>query len=114
MKVCVLATQLCPTLYDPMGCSPPVSSVHGIFQARILEWIAILLQGIFPTQESNPHLLCLLHWQVGSLPPAPSGKPSSWGPELVGKAKGTGAEVAVTVQGLGLDCLGWNPSSTTD
>ena len=33
-----------------------------------------LLQGIFPTQGFNPRLLCLLHWQVGSL--APSGKPS--------------------------------------
>ena len=35
-----------------------------------------LLQGIFPTQGSNPRLLCLLHWQVGSLPLAPTGKPS--------------------------------------
>ena len=34
-----------------------------------------LLQGIFPTQGSNPHLLCLLHRQVGSLPVAPPGKP---------------------------------------
>ena len=34
-----------------------------------------LLQGIFSTQGSNPHLLHLLHWQVGSLPPAPPGKP---------------------------------------
>ena len=34
-----------------------------------------LLQGIFPTQGSNPHLLYLLHWQVGSLPLVPSGKP---------------------------------------
>ena len=34
-----------------------------------------LLQGIFPTQGSNPHLLLLLHWQVGSLPLVPSGKP---------------------------------------
>ena len=34
-----------------------------------------LLQGIFPTQGSNPGLLCLLHWQAGSLPPAPPGKP---------------------------------------
>ena len=34
-----------------------------------------LLQGIFPTQGSNPHLLHLLHWQLGSLPPAPPGKP---------------------------------------
>ena len=34
-------TQPCPTLSDPMDCSPPGSSVHGIFQARVLEWGAI-------------------------------------------------------------------------
>ena len=34
-----------------------------------------LLQGIFPNQGSNPRLLCLLHWQAGSLPLAPPGKP---------------------------------------
>ena len=33
--------QSCPTLRDPMDCSPPDSSVHGIFQARVLEWGAI-------------------------------------------------------------------------
>ena len=33
--------QSCPTLSDPMDCSPPGSSVHGIFQARVLEWVAI-------------------------------------------------------------------------
>ena len=33
--------QLCPTLSDPLDCSPPGSSVHGIFQARVLEWGAI-------------------------------------------------------------------------
>ena len=33
--------QLCPTLSDPMACSPPGSSIHGIFQARVLEWVAI-------------------------------------------------------------------------
>ena len=33
--------QLCPTPSDPMDCSPPGSSVHGIFQARVLEWVAI-------------------------------------------------------------------------
>ena len=90
-------TQSCPTLSDPMDCSPPGSSIHGIFQARVLEWGAIafsvnncqqniiwnrigqkkvkvakscptpsgqntgvcslsLLQGIFPTQGSNPSL----------------------------------------------------------
>ena len=34
-------TQLCPSLSDPMDCSPPGSSVQGIFQARVLEWGAI-------------------------------------------------------------------------
>ena len=34
-------TQLCPTLCNPVDCSPPGSSVHGILQARILEWVAI-------------------------------------------------------------------------
>ena len=34
-------TQSCPTPSDPMDCSPPGSSVHGIFQARVLEWGAI-------------------------------------------------------------------------
>ena len=36
----VLVAQLCPVLCDPMDCSPPGSSVHGILQARILEWVA--------------------------------------------------------------------------
>ena len=63
--VCVL---FCPILCDPMDCSPPGSSVHGIFQARILERVAISCsRGIFPTQGSNPHL-CLLCWQTDSLP----------------------------------------------
>ena len=39
--VCVLVTQSCPTLCDPTTCSPPGFSVHGILQARILEWIVI-------------------------------------------------------------------------
>ena len=51
--------QSCPTLCNPMNFSPPGSSLHGILQARVLEWVAIfLLQGIFPTQGSNrglPH-----------------------------------------------------------
>ena len=39
--MCVLVAQSCPTLCNPMDCSPPGSSVHGILQARILEWVAI-------------------------------------------------------------------------
>ena len=54
-------TQSCPTLCGPRDCSPPGSSVHGIFQARILGRVChILLQGTFPTQGWN---LSLLHWQ---------------------------------------------------
>ena len=37
----VLVTELCPTLFNPMDCNPSNSSVHGILQARILEWVAI-------------------------------------------------------------------------
>ena len=48
--VIMLVTQSCQTLCDPMDCSPPGSSVHGILQARILECCHFLLQGIFPTQ----------------------------------------------------------------
>ena len=48
--------QLCPTLSDPMDCSPPGSSVHGIFQARVLEWGAIA----FSTYSTMLLLLLLL------------------------------------------------------
>ena len=41
VKVKVLVAQSCPTLWDPMDCSPPDSSIHGILQARIQEWLAI-------------------------------------------------------------------------
>ena len=62
--------QLC----NPMGCSSPCSSAHGILQARILEWVAMpSFRAIFLTQGLNLHLLCLLHWQAGSLPLPPPG-----------------------------------------
>ena len=69
---CAKLPQLCLTLCNPMGCSLPGSSVHGILHARILEWAVISSsKGIFPAQGSNLHLLCLLHWQAGSLLLAP-------------------------------------------
>ena len=52
-----------------MDCSLPGSSVHEILQAEV--GCHALLQGIFPIQVPNPHTLCLLHWQAGSLPLAP-------------------------------------------
>ena len=55
--VCVLAAQSCPTLCDPVDCSPPGSSIHRILQARILECVAISFsRGIFLTEGSNPGL----------------------------------------------------------
>ena len=74
--VCVLLLQPCSTFCNPMDCSLPVSSVHGILQTRILEWVAFSPPGELPdTGRSNPRLLCLLHWQVVSLPLGPPGKP---------------------------------------
>ena len=90
---CCSVTQSCLTLCDPVDCSPPGSSVHGILQARILEWVTMpssriledlswrmlekrsrkILQ-IFPIQGLNVRLLCVLHWQAGSLPLVLPGK----------------------------------------
>ena len=52
-----------------MNCSPPDSPVHGIFPGESTGMgCHFLLQGIFPTQGSNPCLCVFLHWQGGSLP----------------------------------------------
>jgi len=60
---CCSVTQLCPTLCDPMDCSPTSSSVLGISQARRLEWVATsFFRGIFPTQGLNP---CLWSPSIG-------------------------------------------------
>ena len=59
MYVCMLMSQSCPTLCDPMDCGPPCFSVHWIFQVRILEWVAISSSGgIFPTQECT-YIFCI-------------------------------------------------------
>ena len=47
----------CPTLSDPMDCSPPGSSIHGIFQARVLEWVAIA----FSKHFSRLHIYALVY-----------------------------------------------------
>ena len=75
MCACAKSLQLCPTLCDPMGCSPPGSSVHGILQVtgeNTRVGRHALLQGTVPTQGLNS---CLLHWQAGSLALVPPGEP---------------------------------------
>ena len=73
--------QSCPSLCNSVNCRPSGSFVHVILQARILQWhywsCHFFLQGIFLTQGSNPRLSHLLHWQAGSLPLVPLGKPLS-------------------------------------
>ena len=49
------AAQSCPTPCDPMDCSLPRSSVHGIFQARVLEWVAIKVMFMFLTYSLSVH-----------------------------------------------------------
>ena len=76
--VCVcVCTQSCLTLYNPTDCSPTGYSVHGIFQARILELVVIpFSRGSSHTRDlTQLCLCCLLHWQVDSLPLVPPGKP---------------------------------------
>ena len=80
MYVCACvrsAAELCPTLCDPMDCSPPGSFIAEIFRARILGWVTnSFSRGIFQTQGLNPSLLHLLHWQRDSLPLCRLGSPS--------------------------------------
>ena len=64
-------TKSCLTLGDPMDCSLPGSSVHGIFQARILEWIAIPFSRDLPNPGIEPTSLAL---QAESLPLSQQGK----------------------------------------
>ena len=93
-------TQPCPTLCDPMDCSPPGSSVHGIFQARVLEWVAISPpRGIFPTQGSNPGLP---HCRQT----LPSGAPgnSYW---VLNLSDASVVQHLPALQGTRVRCLGW-------
>ena len=70
--MCVLVSRLCPTLWDPVDCSLPGSSVLAILQARILEWVAISFS------KGSSWLRIELHspaLQGGPLPSEPPGKP---------------------------------------
>ena len=73
----VLVTQSCSTLCDPMGYSPKGSSVHGILQARIMEWVAIFFSRGSSQPRIKPRRSPAL--QVGSLPAKLPGKPQTVG-----------------------------------
>ena len=69
----VLVAQSCLTLCDPMNCIPPGSPVHGLLQARILEWVAIPSPGGLPDPGAEPRSAL----QADSLSSESPGKPSA-------------------------------------
>ena len=72
LKVKVLVAQWCPTLCDPMGYSLPGSSVHGILQARTLEWVAMPFSRVSSQPRDRTQVS---HIAADSLPSEPPGKP---------------------------------------
>ena len=73
--MCAKSLQSCPTLCDYMDCSLPGSSVHGIPQTRILEWVALPFSRRSSLPRNWTHVSYLLPWQAGSLAQVPPGKP---------------------------------------
>ena len=77
MWVCMCAYKVASVMFDSLPphrllCAP---LSMGFFRQEYRSGLPCLPPGIFPTQGSNPRLLCLLHWQADSLPLAPHGKP---------------------------------------
>ena len=72
MDYCCLVAQLCLTLYNPMDCSLPGSSVHAISQRRMLKWVAISFSRVLPHPGVEPTPSAL---QVDSLPLSHQGSP---------------------------------------
>ena len=72
--------QSCPTLCDHIGCSLPGSSIHGVFQARVLGWVAISFsRGSSKPRDQTP----VSHIAADSLPCEPPGKPLVYGGFLI-------------------------------
>ena len=59
LSIFVESLKLCPTLCDPVDCSPPGSSVHGISQARILGWVAISFSKEYSRCKDRTHISCI-------------------------------------------------------
>ena len=102
-----------------MEYSPPVSLVHGILQARIPEWVAIpFSRGSSQPRDWTHVSLCLLHWQVGSLPLAPPESPTAWlegwnsqpSPQPPGRRQALKVESIPSGQWLNQACLCYEAS----
>ena len=77
LRACVhaMSLQSCLTFCDPTDHRLARSSVHGVLQARILEWAILPSSRGSSPPRNKIHISCLLHWQVGSSRLAPPGKP---------------------------------------
>ena len=73
-----MRAQSYPTLFDPMDCSPPISSVHGILQARILEWVAISFSRGSSLPRDWTHISCISCIACGFFTTRAMGEVQSW------------------------------------
>ena len=89
----VLVAQSCPTLCNPMDCSPLCSSVHGILQARVLEWVAIPCSRGSSWPRDWTRDSCIAE---DALPSEPHGEPSVPA-QMILKRISTGGSVCVCV-----------------
>ena len=89
MHAC-LVTKSCPTLCNPMNYSPPGSLVHGIFQARILEWVAISFSRGSSQPRDRTHSSCTFCSADELFTSEPPGKP---GGKLSKRHKSTGKQL---------------------
>ena len=76
--VCILSHFSSPTLWAPMDCSPPGSSVHGILQIRILEWVAMPFSRASSPPRDQTHISCSSCIAGWFFTAEPQGKPLHW------------------------------------
>ena len=105
----VLSCKSCPTLFEPMDCSPPSSSFHGILQTRTLEWVAISFSRGFSQPKDSTCFSGPQPWQAGSLPLSHLQIPVDrfYCADFLGSSQGTGSWQRVLHCQLFLAKLPW-------
>ena len=84
---CCLVAKLCLTLFDPMDCSPPGSSVHGISQERIMEWVAMPSSRGSSRPRDRTHISCVSYTVGGFFTTRPPGKQYNGGCQVLGEER---------------------------
>ena len=108
--VCERVTQSCPTLSDPVDCSPLGSSVHGVIQARIPEWVAFPSPGDLPDSGTEPRSPAL---QADSLLSEPPG--NSWWDSNLGPNRGLHGQILCCVTFTRMNtCVSCDPQETQE